>query len=34
VKIAKDHKRIKELLEVGFEYIYRKKGLMLFKKRR
>jgi len=32
VRIAKEKEEIKGLLEVGFEYIYEKEGLLLFKK--
>jgi len=34
VKIAKTPDEIKELLEVGFEYVCEKDGLMFFRKRR
>jgi hypothetical protein len=34
VKAVKDHEDIKALLEVGFEYICEKNGLMFFRKRK
>jgi len=34
VKAAKDPKEIKALLEVGFDYICEKDGLMFFRKRK
>jgi integrase len=34
VKGAKNHKKIKALLEVGFEYVCQKDGSMFFRKRK
>ena len=34
VKVAKTSEDIQELLEVGFEYVCEKDGLMFFKKRK
>ena len=34
VKVAKEHEMIKALLEVGFEYVCEKDGLMFFRKRK
>ena len=34
VKVAKEHDRIKALLEVGFEYVCKKDGLLFFRKRK
>lgn len=33
-KVAKDSEEIKQLLEVGFEYVCEKDGLMFFRKRK
>lgn len=34
VKVAREHERIKALLEVGFEYVCEKDGVMFFRKRK